>query len=187
MATQVIQPTSTQAQAPTSIPTLMTVDNVALRKASDQSSVYESAVSGRAVDGNTDGVYANNSVTHTLENNQAWWQVDLGNSYQIQNINVWTRTDCCDWRLSNFYVFVSDQPFTSTDLTATMNQSGVSKYYVAGLGGRPTTAAINRTGRYVRVQLSGKGFIVSGGSPGNSQYHPGHEFDECGCGIRTCI
>ena len=155
-ATQVIQPTSTPAQGPTSIPTLMTVDNVALRKASDQSSVYESAVSGRAVDGNTDGVYANNSVTHTLENDHAWWQVDLGNSYQIQNINVWTRTDCCDWRLSNFYVFVSDQPFTSTDLTATMNQSGVSNYYVAGLGGRPTTAAINRTGRYVRVQLSGR-------------------------------
>ena len=99
---------------------------------------------------------ANNSVTHTLENNQAWWQVDLGNNYQIQNINVWTRTDCCDWRLNNFYVFVSDQPFTSTDLTATLNQAGVSNYYIAGLGGRPTIAAINRTGRYVRVQLSGR-------------------------------
>lgn len=155
-STQVVQPTSTPAQNPTSIPTLMTIDNIAILKPSDQSSVFESAVSARAVDGITDGVYSNSSVTHTLENDQAWWQVDLGNNYQIQNINVWTRTDCCDWRLNNFYVFVSDQPFTSTDLTATLNQAGVSNYYIAGLGGRPTIAAINRTGRYVRIQLSGR-------------------------------
>jgi hypothetical protein len=29
-------------------------------------------------------------------------------------------------RLTNFYVFVSDQPFTSTNLSTTQNQSGVS-------------------------------------------------------------
>jgi hypothetical protein len=134
----------------------MHIDNVALGKPSDQSSLYESAVSSRAVDGNTDGVYANNSVTHTQEDSQSWWQVDLGNNYLIQTINVWTRTDCCEWRLNNFYVLVSDQPFTSTDLTATINQAGVSNFYIAGNGGSPTAATINRTGRYVRVQLSGR-------------------------------
>jgi RHS repeat-associated protein len=73
----------------------------------------------------------------------------------IQNINVWNRTDCCGEALTNFYVFVSDNPFTANDVASTQNQSGVSTYYVAGQGGVPTTIGVNRTGRYVRVQLGG--------------------------------
>ena len=73
----------------------------------------------------------------------------------IGNISVWNRTDCCGSALTNFYVFVSDVPFTSTDLTATQNQSGVWSSNVPGQGGTPTTLAVNRTGRYVRVQLVG--------------------------------
>lgn len=53
----------------------------------------------------------------------------------------------------------SDAPFTSTDLATTLNQSGVSSYYTAGQGGSPTTVAVNRTGRYVRVQLAGTNIL----------------------------
>ena len=106
------------------------------------------------MDGNTDGNYANNSVTHTAFETQPWWQVDLQSVQNIQNINVWNRTDCCAEALTNFYVFVSDNPFTANDVASTQNQPGVSSYYVAGQGGVPTTIGVNRTGRYVRVQLS---------------------------------
>jgi len=68
---------------------------------------------------------------------------------------VWNRTDCCGEALTNFYVFVSDVPFTSTDLAATQNQAGVSSYPVPGQAGSPTSINVNRTGRYVRVQLVG--------------------------------
>src|SRR5438128_8801722 len=43
-------------------------------------------------------------------------QVDLGSSQSIGSIQVWPRTDCCPEHTANFYVFVSDSPFTSTDL-----------------------------------------------------------------------
>lgn len=151
-ATQMVLPT----EVPTSIPAPLTVDNLAIGKPADQSSVYESADAGRAVDNNTDGVYSNGSVTHSQEENQPWWQVDLGNNHKIDNIKLWTRSDCCEWRLSNFYVFVSDVPFASTDLTTTLNQAGVSNYYVQGNAGRPTELSIGRTGRYIRVQLTGR-------------------------------
>jgi hypothetical protein len=138
--------------------------NVALNKPATQSSTLAYNPPGdasHAVDGNTDGNYFHASVTHTNGGNQEWWQVDLGASYSLQTINVWNRTDCCGDRLSNFYVLVSDNPFVSTDLTATLSQSGVSNYYTAGQGGTPTTLNINRTGRYVRVQLAGSGVILS--------------------------
>jgi hypothetical protein len=111
------------------------------------------------VDGNPEGNFYLNSVSHTDYNNQAWWQVDLGESHSIPWVNVWNRTDCCPERLGNFYVFVSDAPFTSTDLSATFNQPGVSSYHVASQAGSPSVVAVGRTGRYVRVQLLGTNFL----------------------------
>jgi hypothetical protein len=151
-----IRPTDVPNEEPTAVPTLMEIDNVAIGKISEQSSNYENAESGRAVDGNIDGNFNNNSVTHTQEGNNNWWMVDLGDSYLIKNIKIWTRTDCCEWRLNNFYVYVSDQPFTSFDVQETINQAGVSSYYIGGNGGRPSEITINRTGRYLRVQLTNR-------------------------------
>jgi len=120
---------------------------------------FQGSTADKAIDGNTDGFYWNGSVTHTNYEVNPWWQVDLNNSRQINTIQVWNRTDCCSERLSNFYLFVSDTPFQSTDLTTTINQPGVSSYYTAGQGGTPTTFTINRTGRYVRIQLAGTDYL----------------------------
>jgi hypothetical protein len=82
----------------------------------------------------------------------------------VQNINsitVWGRTDCCWEMAQNFYVFVSNNPFTSTDLNTTLAQSGVSSYYY-GPYANPGVIAVNRTGRYVRVQLAGSQYLVMG-------------------------
>ena len=132
--------------------------NVALSKTATQSSTQSSGVPSRAVDGNTDGVYTNNSVTHTSSELNAWWHVDLGQVETIGTIKVWNRVEFPE-RLTNFYVFVSDVPFTSTNLTTTLNQSGVSSYHTTGQCGFPTEVAINRTGRYVRVQLAGTNYL----------------------------
>jgi hypothetical protein len=153
--TQVVLPTNT----PVVEPTLDGVDNVAEGKQASQSSVWGGYDAPRAVDGNTNGILANNSVIHTNEETHPWWQVDLGNNYGIENIKVWNRKDCCEWRLSNFYVFVSDEPFESTDLNTTLAQPGVTSYFVSGNGGYPTDIEINRTGRYVRVQITGRDSI----------------------------
>ena len=129
--------------------------NLALGKTATQSSTYLSGVASRGVDGNTDGNWANNSVTHTNNEYQPWWQVDLGSVQQIGTVKVWNRTDCCGERLSNFFVLVSDAPFISTDLATTISQAGVSGYYVAGPLATATEVSVYRTGRYMRIQLAG--------------------------------
>jgi RHS repeat-associated protein len=133
--------------------------NLALGKTATQSSTGYSSPASRAVDGNTDGNWANGSVTHTNLDHQPWWEVDLGSIGQIGSVKVWNRTDCCSDRLSNFYVLVSDVPFTSTDLTTTLGQPGVSNYYTAGPVGTMVEVSVNRSGRYVRVQLAGDNYL----------------------------
>lgn len=136
--------------------------NLALGKAATQSSTYShvtNPVASHAVDGNTDGNFLNSSMAHTNSEARAWWHVDLGAVGQINTIKVWNRTDCCAERLTNFYVLVSDTPFQSTDLNATLAQAGVSGYQTAGQGGRPTSVNVGRSGRYVRVQLAGTNYL----------------------------
>lgn len=133
--------------------------NLAVGKSATQSSTGANAPAPRAVDGNTDGNYFNGSVTHTNYDANAWWQVDLGAIHSLDQVNVWNRTDCCPERLSNFYVLVSDLQFTSTDLTTTLNQPGVSSYYVTGTAGSPSQVSITGSGRYVRVQLASTNYL----------------------------
>ena len=136
--------------------------NLALGRPATQSSTYPSTANvsaDRAVDGNTDGNSSALSISHTNYDNQARWEVDLGHVATLQNITLWNRTDCCSTRLSNFYVFVSDVPFTATDTTV-QNQPGVWTYVYSGAAGTTTTIPVGRTGRYVRVQLSGLNYLT---------------------------
>jgi Domain of unknown function (DUF1929)/F5/8 type C domain len=137
---------------------VMTAVNLAPGKPATQSStLYTTAAA--AVDNNTNGNFGAASTTHTEHTVQPWWQVDLGTSQNLDNIRLWNRTDCCGERLSNFYVLVSDQPFVSTNLSATINQAGVSAYHTPGQAGVSHTINVGRTGRYVRVQLAGTNFL----------------------------
>lgn len=134
--------------------------NVAVGGAAAQSSTYLANTGAPlAVDGNTNGLWGGGSLTHTNADYQAWWQVDLGATYAIDTVNVWNRADCCADRLSNFYVLVSEQPFASNNLTSALSQPGVTGYYVAGQGGYPTARSVQRSGRYVRVQLTGTNYL----------------------------
>ncbi len=83
--------------------------NVAPLGTATQSSVGSGGVPTRGNDGNTDGTYNNGSVTHTLGNQSvSWWEVDLGDDYEVNEIVLWNRGDCCGIRLSNFRVSLFD-------------------------------------------------------------------------------
>jgi RHS repeat-associated protein len=136
--------------------------NLALGKAAAQSSTLVFNPPGdawRAVDGNTDGNYMAGSVTHTNGESQPWWQVDLGGAQAVGSVRLWNRTDCCSERLTDFHVFVSDNPFTSNMVAGTQAQPGVSDYHVSVAAGTVYTQQVHRAGRYVRVQLSGAGVL----------------------------
>src|ERR1044072_9227863 len=136
-----------------------TSQSVAVGMPVAQSSTYGNLPASNAVDGNPDGDVYQGSVSHTDYGAQPWWRVDLGSSYSIPWVNLWNRIDCCSERLSNFYLLVSDVPFGSNDLTASLNQPGVSSYYVSGPVSPSTSIPVGRTGRYLRVQLSGSNYL----------------------------
>ncbi len=137
--------------------------NLAENKAASQSSDYGNNLAGPelAVDGNTNGNwYLDYSVSSTGWQSQPWWEVDLGEVSSIDWVNIWNRTDCCSNFLSDYYVFVSDAPFISESLNATLNQAGVTAYHQTEIAGSPSLIPINRNGRYVRVQSTGTGFVA---------------------------
>lgn len=76
-----------------------------------QSSLYNvnTGFPARAIDGNTSGVYAEGSVTHTNNVQNSWWQVDLGQNRFLGRVILWNRTDpVTEFRLSNFRISVLD-------------------------------------------------------------------------------
>lgn len=139
------------------------LDDLALGKTATQSSNYSTTGGGAslAVDGDTDGAFTDGSVTHTNNNPNAWWQVDLGAARPLTSLNIWNRTDtCCASRLSDYWVFVSATPF-DTSLTPTQQAArpGVWSSHQSTQAGTPTTIPAATTGRYVMVQLSGTGYL----------------------------
>ena len=132
--------------------------NLALNQSASQSSTYGDGVASIAVDGNTDGNGspwgAGATITHTQSGPNTWWQVDLGQQADIQQVNVFNRTSCCSERLSDFYVFVSDQPFSNSATVAELlNDPQVSNTFFSGQAGASENISLTATGRYVRIQL----------------------------------
>jgi len=136
--------------------------NLALNKPATQISDHHPlTVASKAVDGNTNGAQWDGYASGTNYHANSWWQIDLQSVQNINSITVWGRTDCCPEMSREFYVFVSDNPFTSYDLNTTINQPGVSNYYHSAYA-NPGNINVNRTGRYVRVQLNHSQYLVMG-------------------------
>jgi hypothetical protein len=171
-------PTPTPTPAPTGI-------NLAPGKSAAQSSTlpgYATAGAGSAVDGRTDGNFPDGSVTATNLDSNAWWQMDLGASASVSSIVVWNRSDCCGARLSDFWVFVSDTPFSPTDTPGTLQfRAGTWSSHQTAPPSPSTTIAAGAQGRYVRVQLTGADYLSlaevqvfgSGGAASPTNVAPG--------------
>jgi type IV pilus assembly protein PilY1 len=102
--------------------------NYAQGKTTSQSSTINGGVSSRAVDGNTNGTFTANSVTHTNTEYQPWWQVDLGTAQAVRRIAIHNRTDCCEDRLTNFYIFASSSDMSGRTMEQLLDDPAVWKY-----------------------------------------------------------
>lgn len=134
--------------------------NIALNKSAIQDGTQNNQLASYAVDGNTNGVW--NALSQTDWNNNAWWEIDLAQISDIESINVWNIEGENAAIMKDFYILVSDDPFVSTALNPSLSQSGVASFYTSGQAAYPTSININETGRYVRVQLNGQGFVTMG-------------------------
>ncbi len=81
--------------------------NLAPNGTATQSSLHGFADASRANDGNTDGDFWQDSVTHT-NFERGWWQVDLGSEFELDSIMLWNRTDHRPHRLTDFRVSALD-------------------------------------------------------------------------------
>ena len=133
-----------------------TPTNIAMSGTASQSSTQFEAEASRAIDGNTNGQFWGDQNTISLTNweKHAWWELDLGELSDIKYLNIWNRVDCCTEFLSNYHLFISETPFNSKDLDETINQQGVIDFFQDSVAQTPTLININRTGRYIRIQLN---------------------------------
>ncbi|HFC01170.1 MAG TPA: T9SS type A sorting domain-containing protein, partial [Phaeodactylibacter sp.] len=143
-----------------------TTSNLALGKSTSQSSTITAGgitgLSSKAVDGNTNGVFftsppSASSVSATNYENQAWWEVDLGAIYNIDEVNIFNRTDGTD-KTGPCYLLISNTPFAN-DLATARSQAHY-EHFEPGQVGSPTSVTPNVSGRYVRVQLAGTGYMI---------------------------
>lgn len=129
------------------------VCNVAVRGFATQSSTFFFDAN-IAIDGNTSGDNSQDEITHTGFNDSApTWEVELDDTYDIQKIVLWNRTDCCPQRLTNFSVFVLDENrkvlfeenFFPEGTGFPDPIDGGFEVEIGGLGGRFVQVALNDT------------------------------------------
>ena len=123
---------------------VLRAENIAWKKQATQSSTAYGGNANRALDGNTNSSYSQNSITHTNFEKQPWWQVDLGRNEQVGLVRLFNRGDGeLAKRLSNFDVILYNE-----------NNEEVSRQYIQQLTSNQLNVQFNgKIGRYVRVQL----------------------------------
>ncbi|XP_067852695.1 fucolectin-like [Heptranchias perlo] len=80
--------------------------NVALRGNASQSSTNWGGDPNKAIDGNRNAFYHNQSCTHTNTNGNPWWSLDLFTDEEVWSVKITNREDCCWERLKNAEVRV---------------------------------------------------------------------------------
>ncbi|MFG1813418.1 discoidin domain-containing protein [Kribbella sp. NPDC049174] len=133
----------------------VTGPNLARGKTATQSSTSGTAVAARAVDGNTNGVFASGSVTQTNTSTQPWWQVDLGSAAAVSTVTVWSRTDSN--RMGSGSVFISSTDMNGRSMSSLRADDSVKEMSFSAFSSTTNSLTLNAgsaTGRYVRVQLS---------------------------------
>ncbi|XP_047455193.1 fucolectin-5 [Mugil cephalus] len=136
-----------------------TYQNVALRGKATQSDQYEHifGMASNAIDGNRNPNFGVGSCSHTEEEMDPWWRVDLLESYVITSITVTNRGDCCEDRLNGLEIHIGNS----------LNNNGLENPKVGTIShvGAGKSSTVNFTdhvvGRYVALTLPGSRRILT--------------------------
>ncbi|XP_078280542.1 uncharacterized protein LOC144607515 [Rhinoraja longicauda] len=90
------------------LPYLHGKENVALGASPTQSSTEEAAAAGRANDGNSDNDFRHGSCARTRKSKNPWWRVDLKESYNVSDVRITNRADCCSDQLRGAEIRIGD-------------------------------------------------------------------------------
>ncbi|XP_032893941.1 uncharacterized protein LOC116984017 [Amblyraja radiata] len=134
---------------------LATPENVATEATPTQSSTDQGAGAERANDGNGDSNFRNGSCARTWISNNPWWRVDLKESYNVSDVRITNRADCCSDQLLGAEIRIGD----SLENNGNSNRLCVTVDSVA-----MTTLTFNcagRVGRYVNIFIPGHDKILT--------------------------
>lgn len=122
--------------------------NLALEGSATQSSTEYGGNAYKAIDGDTSGDFSRGSVTHTSNENQAWWMVDLGDEFNLSEINVFNRTDACTDRLRDYSVIILDANNNEVFRDIRQNEPNPMEQFLLDI-----------KGKYVKIQLNGANYL----------------------------
>ena len=106
--------------------------NIATKGSAKQSSTSNGGEASHAIDGRTDGSFGTGTQTHSQENeNNPWWELDLGGDRSVESVTVWNRTDAdLGKRLEGFTLIVLDggrrEVFRKTGIAAPSPSASVA-------------------------------------------------------------
>ncbi len=130
--------------------------NVAAGKPSSQSSTAFGGSAARANDGDISGVWGFESVSHTdAIAGDIWWQVDLQGDYNINEIALHARTDCCADRQGNYRVSILDNGSEIWGLDVAPGAAGSGINFGSLFSAWEDSGGFIGTGDAVRVSLIG--------------------------------
>ncbi|KAI5087934.1 hypothetical protein C0J45_22423, partial [Silurus meridionalis] len=120
--------------------------NVALGGIATQSSLYtNNFYPNFAIDGKRTSIMGYGSCTHTSTQNNPWWRVDLLVVYDISNIIITNRGDCCAERINGAEIHIGNS----------LLNNGNNNPRCVVIPSMPAGASVNYTcnmiGRYVNV------------------------------------
>ncbi len=132
-------------------------ENLALGKEASQSSTAMEWGGKWDASRGVDGVKTGNLFEggfHTDNEQNPWWQVDLGSIYEIAEVRIYNRLDCCSDRAKTIEVLLSE------DGESWRNVYSHNGSTFGGADGNYLCVNVDgQTARYVRVQLQEKNWL----------------------------
>ncbi|XP_045067792.1 fucolectin-like [Coregonus clupeaformis] len=130
------------------------IDNLALKGVATQSSGYGNA--HNAIDGNRESNYGKGSCTHTVQDTNPWWRVDLLDVTRVTAVTITNRGDCCPERLDGAEIHIGN----SLDRNGIKNPRCVVISHIPA-GETHTFQCNDMEGRYVVVVIPGQNRILT--------------------------
>ncbi|TRY60747.1 hypothetical protein DNTS_029606 [Danionella cerebrum] len=125
--------------------------NVALKSRATQSSLYGNGFAFNAVDGNKDGVYGHGSCTHTQQEINPWWRLDLLKKHKVFTVVITNTLDSIPERLNGAEIRIG----SSLDNNGNNNpRCAVISSIAAGFSSTFDCEGIEE--RYVNVVIPGR-------------------------------
>ncbi|XP_058240219.1 fucolectin-like [Hemibagrus wyckioides] len=119
--------------------------NVALGGIATQSSVHASCTGSFAIDGNRESNAIFYPCAHTNADYNPWWRVDLLAVYDISNVIITNRGDCCSERINGAEIHIGNS------LINNGNNNSRCAIILSIAAGAYASYNCNMRGRYVNI------------------------------------